>query len=172
MNTTRSGPSGRGPLTAFSTPSDLEFRAVRQFDAPKQFLFDAHTKPEHVQQWMTGPDGWTMPVCEIDLRVGGAWRFVWRRDSGSEMEMNGEYREITPYDRLVTTESWGGPWPPTVNSLDFVEHDGKTTLTMTIRYPSREARDAATATGMTSGMNTSYNRLAAHVAASHIERAF
>ena len=87
------------------------------------------------------------------------------------MEMHGEYREITPYDRLVTTESWGGPWPPTVNTVDFVEHNGKTTLTMTIRYPSREARDAATATGMTSGMTMSFDRLAAYAAAPHIERA-
>ena len=87
--------------TTFSTPSDVEFMAVRQFDAPKQLLYDAHTIPEHVQQWMTGPDGWTMPVCEIDLRVGGAWHFVWRRESGTEMEMHGSYREITPIDRLA-----------------------------------------------------------------------
>ena len=147
-------------LTTFTTPSDLEIVATREFNASKQLLFEAHTKPEHIAQWMTGPDGWSMPVCEVDLRVGGAWRFVWRRENKSEMEMTGLYREITPHDRLVTTESWGGPWPETTNIVEFVERDGKTTLTMTIRYPSREARDAATATGMKAGMNASFDRLA------------
>ncbi len=70
-------------------------------------MWDAWTIPEHVTQWMLGPDGWSMPVCEIDLRVGGAWHYVWRKSDGEEMGMRGEYREITPPERLVQTESWG-----------------------------------------------------------------
>ncbi len=147
-------------LTTFTTPSDLEIVATREFNASKQFLFDAHTKPEHIRQWMLGPDGWSMPICEVDLHVGGAWRFVWRRTNQTEMEMTGLYREITPHDRLVTTESWGGPWPETTNTVEFVECDGNTTLIMTIRYPACEARDAATSTGMKAGMTASFDRLA------------
>ena len=78
--------------------------------------------------WMLGPDGWTMPVCEIDLRPGGAWHFVWRGSDGTEMEMRGVYREIAPPERLVTTESWGGDWPETLNTLVLTEEDGKTTI--------------------------------------------
>ena len=80
-------------------------------DAPRALVFEAHTSPEHVPHWLTGPEGWTMPVCEIDLRPGGEWHFVWRRDDGSEMDMRGEYREVEPPARLVNTESWGADWP-------------------------------------------------------------
>ena len=146
--------------TEFSTPSDLEFVATRVFDAPQKLVWEAHTDPRHVPQWMLGPEGWTMPVCEIDLRPGGAWHFVWRREDGTEMEMRGEYREVSPYDRLVNTESWGPEWPETVNTLLLTESDGNTTITSTMRFPSREARDAAMATGMTDGMTVSFDRLA------------
>jgi uncharacterized protein YndB with AHSA1/START domain len=109
---------------------------------------------------MLGPEGWTMPVCEIDLRPGGAWHFVWRRSDGTEMAMRGSYREITPPERLVSTESWGGNWPETLNTLVLSEEDGKTTITLTILYPSKEARDAALQTGMKDGMSQSFDRLA------------
>ena len=95
-----------------------------------------------------------MPVCEIDLRRR-AWRFVWRRADGSEMEMRGEYREVAPPERLVSTESWGGDWPETLNTLVLAEEDGRTTITSTILYPSKEARDAALETGMKDGVSTS-----------------
>lgn len=147
-------------MTEFSTPSDLEFVATRVFDAPQKLVWEAYTDPRHVPQWMLGPEGWTMPVCEIDLRPGGAWHFVWRREDGTEMEMRGEYREVSPYDRLVSTESWGPEWPETVNTLLLTESDGNTTITSTVRFPSREARDAAMATGMTDGMTVSFDRLA------------
>jgi len=150
--------------TAFATPSDLEISATRSFDAPRALVFDAWTKPEHVPNWMTGPDGWSMPVCEIDLRVGGAWRFVWRREDGSEMEMHGVYREIAPPERLVSTENWGGDWPETVNTLVLSEDDGRTTVTQTTLFPSQEARDAALETGIRTGMTLSFNRLAAYLA--------
>jgi uncharacterized protein YndB with AHSA1/START domain len=112
---------------------------------------------------MLGPEGWTMPVCKIDLRPGGAWHFAWRHSDGTEMEMHGVYREIVPPERLVSTESWGGDWPETLNTVVLSEEDGKTTVTITVLYPSKEARDAALKTGMKEGMSLSFNRLAEHV---------
>lgn len=149
--------------TTFSMPSDREVLVTRVVDAPRALVFDAWTHPRHVPNWMTGPAGWTMPVCEIDLRPGGTWRFVWRREDGSEMAMSGSYREVSPPDRLVTTESWGEPWPETVNTLILTEQAGRTTMSLTILYPSKEARDAATATGMKEGMTQSYDRLAEYL---------
>jgi uncharacterized protein YndB with AHSA1/START domain len=149
--------------TTFTTPSDREVAATRVFDAPRRLVFDAHTKPEHIRNWMLGPDGWTMPICEIDLRPGGAWHFVWRRADGSEMAMRGQYKEVVPPEKVVSTESWGGDWPETINTVTLSEKDGKTTLTMTILYPSKEARDAALNTGMQDGMTQSYDRLAEYL---------
>jgi uncharacterized protein YndB with AHSA1/START domain len=146
-----------------TTPTDREIEVTRVFDAPSRLVFEAWTDPKHLPRWMLGPDGWTMPVCEIDLRPGGAWHFVWRRRDGTEMEMRGTYREVTPPERLVSTESWGGPWPETVNTLTLVEKDGKTTVTLTILYPSKEAREAALKTGMKDGMAQSFDRLAAYL---------
>ena len=147
--------------TSFSTPTDLEIVSTRVFDAPRTLVWDAWTLPEHVAQWLLGPDGWTMPICEIDLRPGGQWRFVWRRDDGTEFGMRGVYREVAPPERLVHTESWGPEWPESLNILLLTESgDGQTAMTLTTRYPSKEARDAALGTGMTSGMATSFDRLA------------
>ena len=101
-----------------------------------------------------------MPVCEIDLRPGGRWHFVWRRENGSEMGMDGEFREIDPPARLVQTERWGGDWPETVNTLTLTEEDGRTTMSQRMLFPSREARDAAMQTGMTEGADRSYGLLA------------
>jgi uncharacterized protein YndB with AHSA1/START domain len=112
-----------------------------------------------VPQWMLGPEGWSMPVCEIDLRPGGGWHFVWRKADGSEMDMRGGYREVSPPERLVSTESWGPEWPETLNTLTLAEKDGKTTITQLILYPSKEARDAALETGMKDGMDQSFDRL-------------
>jgi len=145
--------------TTFETPSEREIVMTRVFDAPRHRVWDAWTKPEHVPHWMIGPDGWTMPVCEIDLRPGGAWHFVWRKSDGSEMGMNGIYKEIDAPERLVNTESWGADWPETINTLVLTEENGRTTMTNTILYPSQEARDAAYKTGMTDGANKSFDRL-------------
>src|SRR5712691_10291145 len=98
--------ANRASTTTITTPSDREVVMTRVVDAPRRLVFEAWTKPEHVLHWMLGPSGWTMPVCEIDLRPGGAWHFVWRRSDGTEMGMRGVYREITPPERLVSTESW------------------------------------------------------------------
>jgi uncharacterized protein YndB with AHSA1/START domain len=145
--------------TTFTTPSDREIVVTRVFNAPRRLVFEAWTNPKHVPRWMLGPDDWTMPVCEIDLRPGGQWHFVWRKSDGTEMAMRGVYREVSPPDRLVSTESWGGGWPETVNTLTLSETDGKTTATVSVLYPSKEARDAALKTGMKEGMTQSYDRL-------------
>lgn len=145
--------------TTFTTPSDREIVATRVFDAPRKLVWEAHSSPEHVPHWMLGPEGWTMPVCEIDLRPGGEWHFVWRQPDGTEMDMRGVYKEIAPPERLVHTEAWGGDWPETLNTLVLTEEDGKTTLVATVLYPSKEARDRALGTGMKEGWSASYDRL-------------
>jgi uncharacterized protein YndB with AHSA1/START domain len=150
--------------TTLNTPSERELEITRVFDAPRELVWEAWTNPEHVPNWLLGPEGWTMPVCEIDLRPGGPWRFVWRKDDGTKMEMRGQFREVVPPERLVNTESWGGEWPETVNTVAFTEEDGRTTVTITVLYPSQEAREAATATGMESGMNRSFDLLDGYLA--------
>jgi uncharacterized protein YndB with AHSA1/START domain len=149
--------------TTFTTPSDREISATRVFDAPRRLVWEAHTNPEHVPNWLTGPEGWTMPVCEIDLRPGGTWHFVWRGPDDAELEMRGVYREIVPPERLVSTESWGGDWPETQNTLILTEEGGKTTITSTVLYPSAEAREAALGTGMKEGWAAGYDRLAEYL---------
>jgi uncharacterized protein YndB with AHSA1/START domain len=139
--------------------SDREIKMTRVVDAPRSLVFEAWTSAEHLPHWMIGPDGWTMPVCEVDLRPGGAYRFVWRNPDGAEMEMTGVYREVTPPERVVSTQSWGGDWPETINTLILSEEDGKTTVTQQILYVSKEARDAALQTGMKEGMELGFIRL-------------
>jgi uncharacterized protein YndB with AHSA1/START domain len=149
--------------TTFTTPSDRELVMTLVVDAPWRRVFDAWTKPEHLPHWMLGPSGWTMPVCEIDLRPGGAWHFVWRRSDGTEMGMRGIYKEVAPPERLVSTESWGGDWPETTNTLILSEEHGTTRITQTVLYPSKSARDAALATGMKDGVSQSFERLAEYL---------
>ena len=145
-----------------TTPSDREIRMTRVFDAPRRLVFDALTKPALVKQWLLGPPGWTMPVCEIDLRVGGAYRFLWRGSDGTEMGTLGVCREIAPPERFVATEKFDDPWYPGEALVTYVlvEQSGKTTLTLTVLYESREARDAVLKTPMTQGVTMSYDRLA------------
>jgi uncharacterized protein YndB with AHSA1/START domain/DNA-binding transcriptional ArsR family regulator len=149
--------------TTLTMPSDREIVLTRTFDAPRRLVFDAYTDPEHVPHWLLGPDGWTMPVCEIDLRPGGKWHFVWRNTDGAEMEMRGVYREIVPPERLVNTESWGDDWPETLNTLTLSEKDGRTTIAQSVVYPSKEARDRALGTGMKDGASMSFDRLAEYL---------
>lgn len=146
-------------VTSYATPTDLEVVITRVVDAPRRLVFDAWTDPAHLPKWLLGPEGWTMPVCEMDLRPGGSWRYVWRKADGSELAMAGSVREVTPPARLVTTERWGPEWPETVNTLGLTESRGRTTITLTILYPSKEARDAALGTGMKGGMEQSFARL-------------
>jgi len=152
--------ANRVEKATFTTPSDREIVVTRVFNAPRRLVFDAWTNPEHLPHWMLGPDGWTMHVCEIDLRPGGAWRFAWRHADGTEMEMRGEYREVVRPERLVNTESWGGDWPETLQTMILSEEEGgRTRMTSTVLYPSKEARDAALKTGMKEGMSLSFSRL-------------
>ena len=150
--------------TTLTTPSDREIVVTRVINAPRALVFEAWTRPEHLRHWMLGPQGWAMPVCEIDLRPGGAWHFVWRSADGAEMAMRGVYQEIVPPERLVCTESWGGDWPETLNTLLLSEESGRTTISQRILYVSKEARDAALQTGMDAGMAESFDRFAEYLA--------
>jgi len=146
-----------------TTRGDREIVMTREFNASRRLVFDAFTKPELVKQWLLGLPGWSMPVCEIDQRVGGAYRFVWRRDSdGSEMGMGGVYREIVPPERIVSTEVFDQAWYPSeaLGTVVFSEVGGKTTVTQTVLYQSREARDGVLKSDMESGVAASYDRLA------------
>jgi uncharacterized protein YndB with AHSA1/START domain len=140
---------------------EREVVIVRSFDAGRDLVFDCHTRPEFVRRWLLGPPGWTMPVCDIDLRVGGRYRYVWRSPSGSDMGMGGVFREIVRPERLVTNELFDEDWTggETTVTTVFSESDGATTSTMTILYASAAARESALATGMTEGMEMSYRNL-------------
>jgi uncharacterized protein YndB with AHSA1/START domain len=144
-----------------SLRGDREIVMTRVFDAPRGLVFDAMTKPELVKKWLLGPPGWTMPVCEIDLRVGGSYRYVWRHTDGNEMGMGGVYREVAIPERVVATEKFDQAWYPgeAVGTLVLFEQDGKTTVTQTMLYQSREARDGILKSGMESGVAASYDRL-------------
>jgi uncharacterized protein YndB with AHSA1/START domain len=143
-----------------TTPSEVEIRMTRLFDAPRELVFEAMTKPEHVKQWWGRlGDGYSVPVCDIDLRIGGGWRFVNRHPHG-EAEFYGEYREITAPSRLVFTEIFAD-FPDTVSvvTTEFTTESGKTRMTATVRYPSLEVRDMVLGTGMARGAGVSYDRL-------------
>jgi uncharacterized protein YndB with AHSA1/START domain len=144
-----------------TTPGDREIRITRVFQAPRSLVFDAYTKPHLVRRWMLGPPGWTLPVCEIDLRVGGAIRYVWHGPDGTEMGMSGRFREIAPPERIVHTELFDQDWTggETEVTTALAEQGGRTTVTMSILYVSAAARKAALATGMTDGMSQSFAKL-------------
>jgi uncharacterized protein YndB with AHSA1/START domain len=133
---------------------------TRLFNAPRPLVFEAMTSPEHVKQWWGRlGDGYSVPVCEIDLRVGGRWRFVNRHPNG-EAAFNGEYREIAFPRRLVFTETFEEfPDSPSVVTTEYTEEEGKTRITATVTYPSREVRDMVLASGMSTGAGISYDRL-------------
>ena len=142
-------------------PSEREIRFTRSFAAPRPLVFDAYTRPELVRRWLLGPPGWTMPVCEIDLRVGGAYRYVWRKDPGIEMGMGGRYLEIVAPQRISCTEQFDDPWyeGEAVGTIELTESGGRTVLTHTIRYVSQAVRDAVLKTPMESGMRAGYDLL-------------
>jgi uncharacterized protein YndB with AHSA1/START domain len=144
-----------------TTPSDREIVLTRLFDAPRRLVFEAMTKPEHVRRWWgILDDRYSVPVCEIDLRVGGAWRFVGRGPHGEGPAFYGLYREIASPERLVFTEIYE-PFPDveSVVTAVFTEERGKTRLTATCLYPSVDMRDMVLKSGMTGGAATSYDRL-------------
>jgi uncharacterized protein YndB with AHSA1/START domain len=146
-----------------TTPSDLEIVITRSFNAPRDLVWEAMSEPELIKQWLFGPPGWTMTVCDDDLRVGGTFRWGWSGPDGIEMAMHGVYREVTPPERIVRTESFdfgceaqAGEQLATI----VLEADNeKTNLTLTVLYPSKEARDGALASGMEQGVEAGYDRL-------------
>ena len=147
-----------------TTPTDREIVMTRAFDAPRRLVFDAMSKPELLRRWLLGPPGWTMVVCENDLKVGGAFRHVWRGPDGQEMAMRGVYREVVAPERVVRTESFDfgcdAQSGEQLGTAVLTEQGGRTTLTLTLLYPSKEARDGAIASGMEHGVAAGYNRLA------------
>lgn len=148
-------------------PSDREVKVTRSFKAPRALVYRAFTEPELVRRWMLGPPGWSMPVCEMDVRVGGRYRWRWRNDEdGNEFGFTGTFREVHPAARLVHSEAYdpgtvGGGYPgqDALVIVTFAEEGGTTTVTTLIDFGSKEARDAAVGTGMTDGMEQSYQLL-------------
>ena len=150
-----------------NTAGDREVVLTRAFDAPRERVWDAYTKPELLRRWLSGPPGCELVGCEVDLRPGGRYRYVWRGPDGVEMGMGGVYREVARPERLVYTESFdqdsaGGE---NVETAVLTERDGRTLLTSTIRYPSPEARAAALGMAMEEVMAANYDRLAGVLAA-------
>ena len=144
-----------------STPSECDIQLTRLFDAPRHLVYEAMTKPEHIRRWWGNLGaGYSVPVCEVDLRVGGSWRFVNELPNGKRVAFYGEYREIAPPDRLVFTEIFED-FPDTVSlvSSTFTDENGKTRLTVTATYPSVEVRDIVLQSGMEKGAALSYDRL-------------
>jgi uncharacterized protein YndB with AHSA1/START domain len=163
-------PARKPETLEVTTPSDLEIAMTRFFDAPRRLVYDAHVKPELLRRWMVGPPGWTMAACEIDLKVGGKYRCGWQREAGAPpspgcesvpdaFEVTGIYREIVPPERIVATE-YMGPGDGALVTQTFQEEGGRTKFTQTMRFGSREERDAALKSGMTEGTAICYDRLA------------
>lgn len=153
------------------TPSDRAIELTRLFDAPRNLVFDAMTKPEHVRNWWGClGEGYSVPVSEIDLRLGGAWRFANRTPTGKVATFYGVYREIAPPDRVVFTEIFADfPDTESVVTAEFTDENGKTRLTVTARYPSTDVRDMVLGTGMERGAAISYDRLEDVVARLHAQ---
>src|SRR5262245_4033157 len=146
-----------------TTPTDREIVMTRQLDAPRHLVFDAMTHPELLKRWLFGPPGWSMVACEDDARPGGAFRWAWRRPDGAELAMRGTYREVVAPERVVRTETFDvgceAQAGEQLATLVLSEQGGKTTLTITLLYPSKEARDATIASGMEHGVAAGYDRL-------------
>jgi uncharacterized protein YndB with AHSA1/START domain len=149
-------------------PSDREVRVTRQFNAPRRLVYEAHTKPELVRKWMVGYPGWDMPVCEMDVRVGGKYKWQWKnQEDGKQFGFFGTFTEVNAPSHLGYEEYFdpgdavetGGSMPaggPCIVSLDLSEQNGVTTLVCHMTYASKEARDGAVASGMTDGMEYCY----------------
>jgi uncharacterized protein YndB with AHSA1/START domain len=160
MPVSSASPSGK---LVVKTQGDREIVMTRVFDAPRRLVFEAMTKPEHMKRWF-GPHGWTCETLEIDFRVGGRWRTVLRGPDGQLMGMSGVYQEISPPETFTSTEAFDDYPGESLNTLSFVEQDGKTTFTVTVQYPSAEVRDIVLRSGMERGAGETYDRLADHLA--------
>ena len=159
--------TGTKGTATVTLPSDTQILIAREFDAPKHLVYTAFTTPELVKRWWSGERG-EVTTAEIDLRVGGRWRYAMTANEGFEVAFHGEYREIVPNERLVSTEvfegmpaetSADGEELGTVNTATFTEVDGRTRLEVLVDCPSREIRDMIIGSGMEGGMQESYDRL-------------
>jgi len=151
--------SGKAQVTL---PADDQIKVVREFDAPANLVYRAVTEPELVKRWWGAQRG-AMTVTEIDLRVGGKWRYVMDASNGQEVGFHGEFREIVPNERIVQTEAYEGIPDPdesaNVNTMTLVEADGRTTMELLIQCVNKESRDMQIASGMEEGMQESYDDL-------------
>ena len=140
---------------------DRELVITRTFNAPRTLVFDAMSKPDMMKEWFHGPPGWTLRTCEIDLRVGGKYRWVWTNQASQEMGMGGEYKEVKRPERIVSTEKFDQAWYPgeAVGTTVLTENKGTTLLTLTVQYNSKETRDAVLASPMKNGLEFGYQRL-------------
>lgn len=152
-----------------TTPSDREIVLTRVFNAPRRLVFEAFNKPELLKRWLLGPPGWEMVVCQVAGKVGDRYRYEWRNAEGKQFGMGGECRELVPPERMVCTELMDGYTSESLVTTVLVEHGGKTTLTTTARYESKEIRDMVIKSGMEKGVEASYNRLAELVEAQNAE---
>jgi len=150
---------------------EREVVMTRIFDAPRELIFEAWTTPDLLKRWLYGPKD-SLAICEIDLKVGGALRFVWRQPNGRDMGMGGVFREITAPERLVFTENWDEDWTggEAIVTITFIERVGKTTMTQTVLYSSGSARDAVLKTRMAEGVTLAYERLAQLLATTLLRR--
>ena len=162
MATVNSGTRGTATVTL---PSDEQILITREFDAPRHLVYKAWTTPELVKRWWSGERG-EVTLAEIDLRVGGTWRYVMVADGGYEVGFHGEYREIVPNERIVSTEVYEGipqtegePEQGTLNTATFTETDGRTTLTVLVQAPDKSVRDMIIDSGMEGGMQEAMDRL-------------
>ena len=150
-------PNATSGTAVVALQGDTEVLITREFNAPRHLVYKAYTTPELVRRWWAGKRG-EMTVCEIDLRVGGAWRFVMTSSEGFEVAFHGTYREIVPNERLVHTEVYEAmPDAETVNTLTFAETDGRTTLAVLVDCGSKQVRDGMMASGMEVGMQEAYD---------------
>jgi uncharacterized protein YndB with AHSA1/START domain len=151
---------------AVSLPSDSAVKVIRQFNAPRKLVYQAYTTPSLMQRWLLGPPGWSMPVCEMDVRVGGVFRWRWRNnENGKEFGFHGEFRDVSAPGKLVHTEYYdpgdvgGDMGEGSLITVEFKEKNGVTTVSTLIDFGTKRARDAAMSTGMTDGMEMSYQLL-------------
>ena len=156
-----------------TTPSDREIVITRSFDAPRRLVYKAMTQPDLIRRWLFLPPGWSMTTCEENVRVGGRYRWEWAGPDGqTAMKMHGTYREVVPGERLARTETFEFGCAPQAGeqlaTIDFTEQAGRTTVTITVVYPSKEARDGAIASGMEKGMSAGYDQLEGLLASGQI----
>jgi uncharacterized protein YndB with AHSA1/START domain len=156
-----------------TTVGDREIKITRMLQAPRHLVWEALTKPEHIRRWLFSPPGWTMTACEEDLRAGGSFRWAWAGPDGQQaMVMRGNYREVVPPERIVRTETFEmgceAQAGEQLATMALTESEGRTTVTITVLMPSKEARDALLASGMEHGMAAGYDRMEALLAAGEV----